>query len=123
VVVSVASPIDPTLVTGTGFAGGVMTYDEKNDLVEAQRAAAEQHVDETVDALGLTGAETMVVIGDAGHEICRLAEERCRRAWSCWAHTVAAASSGRSSDPRPITSCATVSAPCWCRAPADPAGR
>jgi nucleotide-binding universal stress UspA family protein len=75
VLLSVASPIDPTLVTGTGFAGGVMTYDEKNDLVEAQRAAAQSHLDETVDALGLTGAETLVVTGDAGHEICRVAEE------------------------------------------------
>jgi nucleotide-binding universal stress UspA family protein len=75
VVMSVASPIDPTLVTGTGFAGGVMTYDEKNDLVEAQRTAAQAHIDETVDALGLVDVETMVVLGDAGHEICRLAEE------------------------------------------------
>ena len=74
VVVSVASPIDPTLVTGTGFAGGVMTYDEKNDLVEAQRAAAQAHLDDTVAELGLVDAETMVVVGDAGHEICRLAE-------------------------------------------------
>jgi nucleotide-binding universal stress UspA family protein len=74
VVVSVASPIDPTLVTGTGFAGGVMTYDEKNDLVEAQRSAAQTHLDDLVAELGLAGAETMVVMGDAGHEICRLAE-------------------------------------------------
>lgn len=74
VLLSVASAIDPTLVTGTGFAGGVMTYDEKVDLVEAQRTAAQQHLDDTVAALGLTGAETMVAIGDAGHEICALAE-------------------------------------------------
>jgi len=74
VMVSVSSPIDPTLVTGTGFAGGVMTYDEKNDLVEAQRVAAQTHLDETIAALGLDGVETMVVVGDAGHEICRLAE-------------------------------------------------
>ncbi len=74
VLVSVASPIDPSLVTGTGFAGGVITYDEKNDLVDAQRAAAEAHLAETVAELGLGNAETMVVIGDAGHEICRLAE-------------------------------------------------
>ena len=44
VLVSVSSPIDPTLVTGTGFAGGVMTYDEKNDLVEARRLAAQTHL-------------------------------------------------------------------------------
>ena len=74
VIVSVASPIDPTLVTGTGFAGGVMTYDEKNDLVEAQRAAAQAHLDDAVAELGLSDAETMVLVGDAGHEICQLAE-------------------------------------------------
>ncbi len=74
VIVSVASPIDPTLVTGTGFAGGVMTYDEKNDLVEVQRAAAQTHLDDAVAELGLSGAETMVLVGDAGHEICRVAE-------------------------------------------------
>jgi nucleotide-binding universal stress UspA family protein len=73
VVVSVASAIDPSLVTGTGFAGGVMTYDERNDLVEAQRAAAEQHVTDAIDELGLSGVEAMVLIGDAGHEICQLA--------------------------------------------------
>jgi nucleotide-binding universal stress UspA family protein len=74
IVVSVASAIDPSLVTGTGFAGGVMTYDEKNDLVEAQRAAAQQHIVDAIDELGLQGVETMVLIGDAGHEICQLAE-------------------------------------------------
>ncbi len=74
VVLSVAPPIDPSLVTGTGFAGGVMTYDERNDLVEAQRGEAHAHLDDTVRELGLGGAETMVVLGDAGHEICMLAE-------------------------------------------------
>ena len=74
VLVSVASPIDPTLVTGTGFAGGVITYDEKSVLVDAQRAAAQAHLDDTVTELGLVGAETIVVAGDAGHEICSLAE-------------------------------------------------
>ncbi len=74
VVVSVAPPIDPSLVTGTGFAGGVMTYDERNDLVDAQRAAAQAHLDDTVRELGLGSAEAMVVLGDAGREICELAE-------------------------------------------------
>jgi nucleotide-binding universal stress UspA family protein len=75
VVISVASPIDPTLVTGTGFAGGVMSFDEKNDLIEAQRAAAENVLAETVETLGLIDAETMVVFGDAGHVICDVAAE------------------------------------------------
>jgi nucleotide-binding universal stress UspA family protein len=75
VVLTVGSPVDPTLVTGTGFAGGVMTFDEKNDLVEAQREAARAILDETVSALGLTGAETRLEFGDAGHVICQVAEE------------------------------------------------
>lgn len=75
VVMSVASAIDPTLVTGTGLAGGVMTFDEKADLVEAQRAAAQQAIDDTIDRLGIDGAESLVVVGDPGHEICRAADE------------------------------------------------
>ena len=75
VVLTVASPVDPTLVTGTGFAGGVMTFDEKNDLVEAQREAARATLDEAVTALGLVDAETRLEFGDAGHIICQVAEE------------------------------------------------
>lgn len=74
VVLSVASPIDPSLVTGTGFAGGVMTFDEKNELVEAQRLAAQQSIEDLIEALGLTAAESLVVLGDPGHEICKAAE-------------------------------------------------
>jgi nucleotide-binding universal stress UspA family protein len=73
VVLTVAPPIDPTLVTGTGFAGGVMSIDEKNDLVEAQRVAAQTTLDEVVAELGLADAETMVRYGDAGHVICEVA--------------------------------------------------
>ena len=75
VVLTVASPVDPTLVTGTGFAGGVMTFEEKNDLVEAQREAARATLDDTVSALGLADAETRLEFGDAGHIICQVAEE------------------------------------------------
>lgn len=74
VVVSVAQPVDPSLVTGTGFAGGVMTFDEKGDYIEAQRAAAQEAIDELVSALGLDGAEALVVLGEPGHEICQAAE-------------------------------------------------
>ena len=75
VVLTVASPVDPTLVTGTGFAGGVMTFEEKNDLVEAQREAARATLDDTVSALGLVDAETRLEFGDAGHIICQVAED------------------------------------------------
>lgn len=73
VVLSVASPIDPSLVTGTGFAGGVMTFDEKNDLVDAQRASSQMAAQEVIDALELDNAEPLVVLGDPGHEICQTA--------------------------------------------------
>jgi nucleotide-binding universal stress UspA family protein len=76
VVLSVAPAVDPTLVTGTGFAGGVMTYDEKNDLLAAQRDQAQRALDETVAALGDVGmpVETMVEFGDPGHVICTVAQ-------------------------------------------------
>ncbi len=73
VLLTVAPPIDPTLVTGTGFAGGVMSYDEKNDLVEAQRDAAQITLDETVAELGLADVETRVEYGDTGRVICEVA--------------------------------------------------
>ena len=73
VLLTVAPPVDPTLVTGTGFAGGVMSFDEKNDLVEAQRDAAQITLDETVAALGLADVETLVEYGDAGRVICEVA--------------------------------------------------
>ncbi len=73
VLLAVAPPVDPTLVTGTGFAGGVMSFDEKNDLVEAQREAAQITLDEAVAALGLTDVETVVEYGDAGRVICEVA--------------------------------------------------
>ena len=65
--------VDPTLVTGTGFAGGVMSFDEKNELVEAQRDAAQITLDETVAELGLADVETLVEYGDAGRVICDVA--------------------------------------------------
>ncbi len=73
VLLTVAPPIDPTLVTGTGFAGGVMSFEEKNELVEAQRVNAQATLDATVNELGLADAETLVKYGDAGHVICEVA--------------------------------------------------
>jgi nucleotide-binding universal stress UspA family protein len=77
VLLSVAPAVDPTLVTGTGFAGGVMTFDEKNDLLAAQRTNAQRLLDETVVALGDVGVpvETRVELGDPGHVICGVAQD------------------------------------------------
>jgi nucleotide-binding universal stress UspA family protein len=74
VVITVTSGVDPSLVTGTGFAGGVMSFEEKADLVEAQREAAQAVLEETVSVLGLTNAEILLRTGDAGHVICEVAE-------------------------------------------------
>lgn len=73
VVLSVASPVDPSLVVGAGIAGGVMGYDERNELVEAQRLAAQEAADGLIAALGLVDATAMVAVGDPGHEICQAA--------------------------------------------------
>ena len=57
------------------MAGGTMTpdqYDEyRSRLEEAARAAA----DHTVAAIGVEGAEVVIRQGDAGRELCALAEE------------------------------------------------
>ncbi len=73
VLLTVAPPVDPTLVTGTGFAGGVMSIDDKNDLVEAQRESARAILDEAASALGLTDVERLIEFGDPGHVICEVA--------------------------------------------------
>jgi nucleotide-binding universal stress UspA family protein len=73
VVVSVMAPFDPSLMTGTGFAGGVMTPDERDEAMEKEASEAQLAIDEVVSGLGLVDAETIVRVGDAGHEICELA--------------------------------------------------
>ena len=76
VLVTVAPGVDPSLVTGTGFAGGVMSIEDKEAMIERDRAEAQRILDETVVELGLDPAdpavETHVAVGDAGHEICEL---------------------------------------------------
>ena len=47
---------------------------EKADYVEAQRAAAQEAIDDLVSMLALDGAEALVVLGEPGHEICQAAE-------------------------------------------------
>jgi nucleotide-binding universal stress UspA family protein len=75
VVVAIAVPaVDPTLVTGTGFAGGVITPEESAAMHDASVADARTSVDRAARALGLDHAETAVVTGDAGRAVCDLAE-------------------------------------------------
>jgi nucleotide-binding universal stress UspA family protein len=74
IVATVIEPVDPTLVTGAGLAGGVMTPEALDELAEAQRTEGQQHVDDTVASLGLTGAEPQVLRGVPGAALCELAD-------------------------------------------------
>jgi nucleotide-binding universal stress UspA family protein len=73
--VTVVDDPDPTLVTGTGFAGGVITPEELDARSAAAAAQAEVILTETAEALGLPHCETRTLRGDAALAICDLAEE------------------------------------------------
>ena len=66
---------DPTLVTGSGMAGGVMSA-EAFDQLEADAAHdAAAITDEVRSALDLADVDARVLRGDAASAICHLAEE------------------------------------------------
>jgi len=75
VIVTVMAEPDPTLVTGSGMAGGVMSPEAFDELeVEASADANDiaSHVQRDLD---LPGAEIKVLQGDPAAAICLLAEE------------------------------------------------
>lgn len=74
--VVVIAPGDPSLVTGSGMAGGVMTEDEFHAGEQAALAAGQTAATEAARALGIPEEQTLVVHGDAGVSLCVLAEER-----------------------------------------------
>ncbi len=80
VVVTVAHDPDPMLVTGTGMAGGVISPEAFELQIEANRTEGQAVVESTVADLGLTGAQTRVLMGDPGTQICDLANELSARA-------------------------------------------
>lgn len=75
VVVTVADVPDPGLLEGGGLGGPVVTPDEFDQHVQRGEAEARAIVDRTVEALGLTGADTYVLGGDPAAAICQLAED------------------------------------------------
>ena len=76
VVVTVMEPVDVSLLTGvSGFGGAVMSQEQFEDDVAAQRHIADQIVRETVSALDLENADTIVLEGDPGRALCDLADE------------------------------------------------
>jgi nucleotide-binding universal stress UspA family protein len=76
VIVTVVETSDPTLVTGAGMAGGVMSADELDVLDDARLAEGEASLAAATGSLGRPGAEALVVRGDAGSALCDLARER-----------------------------------------------
>jgi nucleotide-binding universal stress UspA family protein len=77
VVVTVVDEPDPTLVTGTGIAGGVMSPEEFDRSVDAAGEEAAVVVATAQQKLGLDDASSdgKVLEGSVGTAICSYAEE------------------------------------------------
>ena len=76
VIVTVVESSDPTLVTGAGMAGGVMSAEELDVLDEGRVAEGEAALAAATAGLGRSDADALVVRGDAGSALCDLARER-----------------------------------------------
>ena len=76
VIVTVVETSDPTLVTGSGMAGGVMSAEELDVLDEDRVAEGEATLAAAVAGLGRGNADALVVRGDPGGALCDLARER-----------------------------------------------
>jgi nucleotide-binding universal stress UspA family protein len=76
VLVTSVSPPDPSLLVGTGFAGGTVMpeeYDAMHAEVEAEGARIIGH---TIEALGLgEDVRTKVLTGEAASAVCDYAQE------------------------------------------------
>jgi nucleotide-binding universal stress UspA family protein len=70
VVVTVLNDPDPMLVTGGGFAGGVMSPETFTAARHDAETAAQESIDHTISALGIVGATSRVLSGDAANAIC-----------------------------------------------------
>jgi nucleotide-binding universal stress UspA family protein len=79
-VVTVMDEPDPSLLTGTGLAGGVMSPDAFDEMVDAASVAAAEIVAATQRQLGLEGCESHVLRGDPAAAICRFASDVSARA-------------------------------------------
>lgn len=110
-VVTVIEPSDPTLVTGTGFAGGVISPEELHELERNREAIGRKIVEHASGRLGLDDAEVRVLTGTPGPALCSLAGELPARVLVMGTRG-RAASSARCSGRCPTTSCATPPARC-----------
>jgi len=75
VLATVIEPLDPTLVVGTGMAGGLLSPDEAQRQHDDRDTVARQALEATRAALGLPGAELEVLAGQPGPALCDLARD------------------------------------------------
>lgn len=78
--VTVMDPPDPTLVTGTGFAGGVMSTEEYAGEQAAAQERADAVLTELEGQLGLPHVTHHVLEGEPGPAVVQLADEVGARA-------------------------------------------
>jgi nucleotide-binding universal stress UspA family protein len=73
VIATVVEPGDPTLVTGTGIAAGVMSPQDFDQMEQDRATAAQATLEQAVSALNRPDAETVAVSGAPGPSLCELA--------------------------------------------------
>ena len=73
VVATVVDAVDPTLVVGTGMAGGVISPEAAQRELDDRLDVARRQLAATIGALGLEGAEPTVLSGAPGPALCDLA--------------------------------------------------
>jgi nucleotide-binding universal stress UspA family protein len=77
VIIATVVPLpDPTLVTGTGMAGGTITPTEYESQERAELAHADVILSQAAEALGLDAPEPVVLRGAPGPALCDLAASR-----------------------------------------------
>ena len=74
VVVTVVEPPDPSLLTGTGMAGGTISPEAYTQIHDERTAEAASVVASVAATLGLGGARTEVLEGRPGPTLCTFAE-------------------------------------------------
>lgn len=74
ILVTVTEPPDPSLITGTGMAGGTVSPELYNRMHEERTAEATVMIAGVAAALSLGGARTEVLEGRPGPALCTFAE-------------------------------------------------
>jgi nucleotide-binding universal stress UspA family protein len=76
VVVTVVDPADPSLMTGTGFAGGTVSPETFTQIERDKEDEGRAILTETVASLGLGPVRTEMLRGQAGPTLCDYAAAR-----------------------------------------------